>query len=300
MVAYELARQRLVPLCGLPAGPTPSSPLQSAVCSSADWSCHWLAHWAHRLGMQPALHRKIWEFAYICQALQCDDMLAVGRRGLGFGCGKEPLASLFVKLGCDVLATDLGAGDARAKGWMSNEQHAQSLDGVWMPELCSHEEARQRLQFRAVDMNQIPNDLATSFDFCWSACALEHLGSIDKGLQFIERSLECLKPGGVAVHTTELNLDDGATLDHHATVLFQKRHFELLTSRLREAGFDVAMPLLRDGDPFLDGYVDVPPYPDPVSVGRSLSVLHLRLAIGGFRTTSVGLVIRKPHTHAFN
>ena len=29
---------------------------------------------------------------------------------------------------------------------------------------------------------------------------------VEAGLRFLEDSLDCLKPGGVAVHTTELNL----------------------------------------------------------------------------------------------
>jgi len=54
-------------------------------------------------------------------------------------------------------------------------------------------------------MNAAPSDLS-DFDFCWSASAFEHFGSIDQGLAFIERIIECLKPGGRAVHTTELNV----------------------------------------------------------------------------------------------
>jgi SAM-dependent methyltransferase len=176
----------------------------------------------------------------------------------------------------------------------SNDQHAMSIEGIWMPELCSQEQAASHLRFRGLDMNEIATDLDGAFDFCWSACALEHLGSIGKGLGFIAQSLRTLRPGGIAVHTTELNLDSGGTLDHHSTVLFQLGHLEALAERLRQSGFEVAVPAIRDGHPFLDGFVDVPPYPAPSTVGQTLSVLHLRLAIAGYRTTSVGLVIRKP------
>ena len=242
--------------------------------------------------MRPAFHRKLWEFAYIAQVLSEAGLLRPGAKGLGFGCGKEPLASLFVHAGCEVLATDLEASDSRAAAWSDGEQHADSIEQVWMPDLCSSEEASARLRFRAVDMNSVPADLGRSFDFCWSSCALEHLGSIERGLEFVRASARCLRPGGIGVHTTEFNLDAGPTLETGATVLFQARHFEELRRRLASDGVELRPIVLRDGDPFMDGYVDVPPYPDPKTVGSTLSVLHLRLMIGAYRSTSIGISMR--------
>ena len=294
-VAYELARLRCEQH-GMKAQGGGSLPpdieLPSLVCSSQDWCTPWLPYWAARCGMKPAMHRKLWEFAYIAQALRGSGMLRSGARGLGFGCGKEPLASLFVAEGCEVLATDLDAADATAKGWSGGEQHAASLQNVWMPSLCSRAEADARLTFRAVDMNAIPADLDGAFDFCWSSCALEHLGSIERGLAFIERSSRCLRPGGIGVHTTEFNADPGETIEHGPTVLFQQRHFAELATRLVDKGMAMRPILPRAGDPFLDGYVDVPPYPNPTEVGTTLSVLHLRLLIAAHRSTSIGIIVR--------
>ena len=60
---------------------------------------------------------------------------------------------------------------------------------------CGNERSRRlqktltrRVSFRAVDMNTIAADL-TDFDFCWSSCCFEHLGSIDHGLQFIHNTM---------------------------------------------------------------------------------------------------------------
>ena len=67
-------------------------------------------------------------------------------------------------------------------------------------------------------MNAIPADLGR-FDLIWSSCALEHLGSPKAGLEFVVRTLELLKPGGVSVHTTEIELtlrDDTADYGHLA------------------------------------------------------------------------------------
>jgi len=295
VVAYELARQRclqegrplLADLAEVPADVLPSS-----ICLSQDWDSAWLPYWAARIGMRPAYHRKLWEFAYISQVLSEAGMLREGMRGLSFGCGKEPLASLFVHEGSDVLATDLQSTDARAKGWSDGEQHADSLESIWMPGLCSREEATARLHFRSVDMNAIPEDLHQAFDFCWSSCALEHLGSIDRGLEFVRASARCLRLGGVAVHTTEFNLEPGPTIETGPTVLFQAEHFAELERRLASDGVEMRPIASRQGDPFLDGYVDVPPYPDPTQVGSTLSVLHLRLLIGAYRSTSIGIAMR--------
>jgi SAM-dependent methyltransferase len=297
VLAYELARQRSTemglaraPLAAPPAG---GAPLASMVCTSTDWKSEWLPYWASQLGLQPALHRKIWEFAFITQALHGRNMLRNGRSGLGFGCGKEPLASLFAARGCEVLATDLPAGDARSRSWTRGEQHADSLQNIWMPSLCPAATAERNLRFEPVDMNRVPPELHGRFDFCWSACALEHLGSIRNGLRFIRESTRCLRPGGVAVHTTELNLDSGRTLDDHPTVLFHPAHFEQLSEDLASEHVHLEPIVERPGDPFLDAYVDTPPYPNPSSVGSTLSTLHLRLLVASFRTTSVGLVLTR-------
>lgn len=296
VVAYELARLRCEQR-GMAAGarddPSPDIDLPSLVCSSLDWHTPWLPYWIARCGLKPAMHRKLWEFAYIAQALRGSGMLRPGARGIGFGCGKEPLASLFVAEGCEILATDLSPADAAVKGWSGGEQHAASLQSVWMPNICSLAEADSRLTFSFVDMNAIPADLDSAFDFCWSSCALEHLGSIEHGLLFIERSSRCLRAGGIGVHTTEFNAEPGETLDHGPTVLFQQEHFAQLASRLADQGVEMRPILPRAGDPFLDGYIDVPPYPIPAEVGTTLSVLHLRLLIAAHRSTSIGIVVRR-------
>lgn len=267
--------------------------LGSKVCTSSDWRSEWLPYWAAQMNLKPALHRKIWELAFIAQVLYERDMLHAGRQGLGFGCGKEPLASLFAARGCSVLATDLAADDSRSRSWTQGDQHAHSIDTVWMPSLCSAADAASNLKFMPVDMNDVPESLMRRFDFCWSACALEHLGSIANGLRFIRQSARTLTPGGVAVHTTEWNLDEERTLDNHPTVLFQQKHFDQLATELAADRVELAPVVRGPEDPFLDSYIDTPPYPDPGLVGGTLNMLHLRLLVASFRTTSVGLVLTR-------
>jgi hypothetical protein len=133
-------------------------------------------------------------------------------------------------------------------------------------------------------MNEIPGHL-TDFDFCWSSCALEHLGSIEHGLKFIERSLDCLKPGGWAVHTTEYNLSSNThTLQSGGTVLFRQCDMEALTERLTAKGHKVAPFDLEPGLAPIDRYIDVPPYRVQP---------HLKLALEGYATTSIGVIVQR-------
>src|SRR5204862_2356900 len=107
---------------------------------------------------------------------------------------------------------------------------------------------RQRVSFRPVDMNNIPEDLG-GFDFIWSSCSFEHLGSIRKGKHFIRRMARCLRPGGVAVHTTEYNVDSNFwTVRRGQDVLFRRRDFLAMVLDLEQAGHRVEPLDFDSGD----------------------------------------------------
>jgi SAM-dependent methyltransferase len=277
-LALALARQQA------PApSAAPEAPLTSCLCTQARCESPAYARWCGILGETAAFHRKKWEFVHICQALEERGVLRAGARGLGFGVGREPLVAHFASRGCHVVATDLGGEEARAAGWERGDQYATSLDALNDRGLCAWPEFRERVRYRAVDMNAIPDDL-TGFDFCWSACAFEHVGSIAQGLAFVENSLRTLKPGGIAVHTTEFNLssnDDTVETGH--TVLFRRRDMEALVDGLRAKGHHVEPLDLDPGTGVLDRYVDVPPF---------LAEPHLRLRLERYNCTSIGLIIR--------
>jgi hypothetical protein len=86
-------------------------------------------------------------------------------------------------------------------------------------------------------MNHIPSHLADRFDFCWSTCSFEHLGSLEHGLRFVENSIGTLKVGGIAVHTTEFNLSsDADTLESPNLSVYRRRDIEKLVKALEQAG----------------------------------------------------------------
>jgi hypothetical protein len=268
-----------------PKTPEPTVALSpSTLCRQENLDDPAARYWLSRLTHRPAYHRKQWEFAFICQALFERGQLRPGRRGLGFGVGAEPLSALFAGEGCIVIGTDQVFESAIDKGWAATAQHAAGKEALRFPTICDGAVFDERVSFEAVDMNAIPDTLR-DFDFCWSACALEHLGSIDLGLAFIERSLETLKPGGWAVHTTELNLtSDSETIEAGPTVLFRQSDFERLAERLRAQGHRVAPFDWTRGRKPLDRYIDLPPY---------LEEPHLRLLFDGYETTSFGIIVQK-------
>jgi hypothetical protein len=148
--------------------------------------------------------------------------------------------------------------------------------------LCSPDDFARLVTLGTVDMNRIPVDLS-GFDFTWSACAFEHLGSIARGQRFILKQMDCLKPGGTSVHSTEYNVfSDRYTIGRGDTVLFRRRDIEWLVDQLRRYGHDIAVDF-SFGSSSADHYVDVPPFGGP----------HLKLQVGSFVSTSLALVIEK-------
>lgn len=261
--------------------------LKSCVCTQQQLESPEFRFWFERI-RQPdfnLLHRKIWDWGYISQALYERDMLSVGRKGLGFAVGREPLAALFASFGCTVLATDLDEESAKNPNanWADTGQHAANIDVLNEGGICDEAVFKQNASFRVVDMNFIPEDLR-GFDFCWSSCAFEHLGSIEQGKQFIYNMLACLKPGGIAVHTTEYNVfSNTATFDLGPVVLFRRCDFEEMAEELKSRGCSIELDFtLGDGE--ADHFIDVPPYKHNP---------HIKLQIGEHVSTSIGLIIQK-------
>lgn len=233
------------------------------------------------------LHRKIWEYIYIVLALKERGMLKAGKRGLGFAVGTEPLPAYFASQGCSILATDLDIEDPSAKMWaQTNENAAGDISRLNEKHLCPDEIFRKNVTYRDVDMNAVPQDLK-GYDFCWSSSAVEHVGSLTKSRQFLKNMLDTLKPGGIAVHTTEYNLSsDEDTIEEGGTVIYRKRDILELADWLRAQGHAIDLDLSL-GQMEGDLFVDQPPY------FQINPRYHLRLNLDGYTSTSIGLIIRK-------
>jgi hypothetical protein len=242
-------------------------------------------YWAGKLHERPGyLHRKLWEWCFITQALHERGMLHTGRKGLGFAVGREPLTSQFAGMGCHILATDLDFDSAAKEGWVDGNQHAAGIENLNDRGLCDAVRFSENVRFRSVDMRAIPADLS-SFDFLWSSCSLEHLGGLDRGIDFVLDAMKCLRPGGVAVHTTEFNVDsDTDTIETGHDVIYRRCDFLRLAKLLTQNGHHVEPFDFDLGDMEADRIVDEPPY---------TAIPHLKLRIGDYASTSFGLIITK-------
>ncbi len=243
--------------------------------------------WCEEIRETPRFHRKQWEFVYTLQALRQHGMLSKGIRGVGFGVGSEPLPAVMANYGCSIVATEINIERANEKGWVKGRDVESQLAFLNDRGICDERSFKSLVEYKDVDMNDIPSNLR-GFDFVWSCCSLEHVGSMDLAIDFILNSLECLKPGGIAVHTTEYNIHTLLpTVTKGSTVFFQKRHIHRLAQRLVEEGHHVTLNLHK-GNGKLDRHYDFPPYSEEK---------HLKLIVSKqgkfFVATSLGLLIKK-------
>ncbi|MCL4627499.1 hypothetical protein [Burkholderia multivorans] len=230
-------------------------------------------------------HRKLWEWVFVIHHLLKSGAVKKGARGLVFGVGAERLPAYFASLGASIVATDAPEEIGEANGWKATGQHSAELNALLHRDLIDESEFRARVSYEQCDMNHIPDHL-TGFDFNWSSCCFEHLGDLEAGMDFVVNAVEkTLRIGGVAVHTTELNMSsDDETLASGHTVIYRHRDLKNLVERLRSRGHEVEELRVSPGSHPLDFHVDMPPYRhDP----------HIKLMYDRFVTTSVGIVVRR-------
>lgn len=229
--------------------------------------------------------RKLWEWVFIINFLEGKGMLKPGNRGLVFGVGSERLPSFFANTGVKIVATDAPSDIGEKQGWKDSNQFADGLSHLYFPDIVDANDFNSNVSYQTCDMNNIQQEL-NGFDFNWSSCCFEHLGSIDAGLQFVINAVEkTLRIGGVAVHTTEFNLTSNTdTVEDARTVIFRYRDIEQLTKRLNERGHIVKPVLIAPNRSYHDYHVDVPPYKSNV---------HLKLLLDKYVSTSLGLIITR-------
>jgi SAM-dependent methyltransferase len=265
-------------------GPTLKDPI-SQLCTESQFFTKTYNDWCAQIKEEPLLHRKQWEYAYILQAMRENDLLRSNRTGLGFGIGKEPLPAVMVNHGCSLLVSDLDEETADAHGWVETNQFSDGLSGLNERGICGQSLFKQQVTYQTIDMNRIPESvMQEEFDFVWSSCSLEHLGSLPQSIEFVLNSLRCLKPGGIAIHTTEYNISSNwDTLDRGSTVLLRRRDIAALQMAVSKLGCRMSFnPNYGDGPHDLS--FDEFPY---------ASSPHVKLLIGPYVCTSVGLIIRK-------
>jgi hypothetical protein len=189
-------------------------------------------------------------------------------------------------MGVQVLATDQPPEDAD-EVWVATGQHAASLENVYLPELVGRTDFDAHVRFKPVDMRDLRLPWPEKFDFIWSSCALEHLGSLEAGWQFVLQAMEVVKPGGIAVHTTEFNVaSNDETIEEGTNVIYRRRDIEELDRRLRTISCGLSKCDFFAGDDPHDINFDHFPFYENDKP-------HVKLLIEGHIATSFLLIIRK-------
>jgi hypothetical protein len=266
--------------------------LRSHALLFKDFDSAWYTYWAKELKQDKAhldgfalRSNKFWQNAAICQALADRGALFRGSHGIGFGVGQERLPAVFAKRGVNVTATDQDFRKQKAQAW-SEAELAIGLESLNRAGITSDKTIQEHISYQPLDMTTIPKRFYEVYDFAWSNCALGHLGSIEKGLLFIEDSLKCLKPGGVAAHTTEVNiLSNDATVDSGGTVIFRLKDIYTLMQRLTAQGYICSPLRLNLGGSSDDNRISMRP-----TFGNDFSKIQYE----GHLLTQVILIIQKP------
>lgn len=257
---------------------------RSELCKAMDYKTAWYKRWCDELSEVPNFHRKQWEFVFVMQALWERGCIAAGKKGLVFAVGGEPLPAMFAKYRCNILSTDIFPEQGIAKGWGDTGQLCFGIESLNTRGICDDETFNELVSYRAVDMNAIPGDLQ-DFDFNWSSCSFEHLGTLEKGFDFLKNQLKTLKPGGWSVHTTEYNISSNDdTQENNDTVIYRQRDIEKIITELRNEGHFVEEVDFSVGGLPEDFMVDVEPHKQDV---------HVKLQVGKYVVTSIGLIIQK-------
>jgi hypothetical protein len=259
-----------------PSSPTLSGPV-SQLCTATQFREADYRRVCTILLEKPRLHRKQWEFAYIVRCVEQAGLIGPAYKGLGFLRERERLPAVFASLGCEIVA----AGPA-ADQPPDSSAGRRELDELYFPGLLERSILQRRVSCRTIEMNRMPADLR-GFDFCWSSSVTSHLGNLQAGLRFMRESLDCLRPGGVAVHTFEFNLESSVdTVSEGTVVIYRESDLAGFAKAMRAQGYDVTLNF-NPGSEAEDLIVD-----------RDLdSDVHLKLYICDVLATSVGLCLRK-------
>lgn len=270
--------------------------LESMVCRYADFAMPWYKEQelslrireifaGHSAAQVDFVNRKFWEWCAISQVLDERCKLRTGMTGLGFAVGTEPLASHFASRGCQIRATDL-APELSDGGWIATGQHASAKGALLYPALVNPAVFDARVEFQAADMRTL-DGIDGKYDFIWSSCALEHLGSLTAGIDFIIKSSSLLKSGGIAVHTTEFNTrSNNETIEFGPSVIYREQDILDLRQELSRENLTLFDPNFDIGHHACDLDYDAPPY---MTSGKP----HLKIEIDGHICTSMLLVIER-------
>ncbi len=183
--------------------------VHSKLCDAADWFLPPIQGIIQReLREVPRFHRKQWEFAMIFHALQELGKLGEDKVGLSMGGGRELVAYALAQHVRQLVITDLYETETT---W----DCARTEDpDEFIRRHKPFPVADAKLKALRMDMRDLHFPDRT-FDFCYSTCAVEHIGGWEDFLKHFNEVARVLKDDGVYVFTTEVLFEEETIRDEH-------------------------------------------------------------------------------------
>ena len=183
--------------------------MTSKFCDAADWfrpEIHEII--TNELREVPRFHRKQWESAMIFLALRQAGKLRPDNVGLSMGGGKELILYALAPHLRQLVVTDLYDTQTDWDCAKTNNPDAFIRHNKPFPV------DNKRLMALRMDMRDLkfPD---RSFDFCYSTCAVEHIGRKDDFVRHFNEVARVLEDDGIYVFTTEILYGDRTIEDEH-------------------------------------------------------------------------------------
>lgn len=258
--------------------PTIEDPV-SQLCTATQFSETAFAEIASAMAIGTRLHRGIWEPVWVASVLASHGCIAPGKCALGLGAQRERVAALLASRAMAVRVIRL---IETAEPNLSL-QHA--LLQLFYPEIIRIDDFDVLVGMQDGDSLDPVRGLVADYDCVWSVGVSRRLGSVAAAGDFIRRSLDALRPGGIAAHTLDINLSSEAEGDLvEGQLAFHRADLDALVLRLVRDGYEVLPINLYPGHDAADAMIDAPPFGLP----------HLKVLSGLQTVGSFGLAIRRP------
>lgn len=203
----------------------------SQMCASAQLREDIFRQWYDRLSIARLSQPDQWKIVYVLQALTRYGFLGDGATGLGFIVDGDPVVDGMKSTGCDLMLVD--QGDAGAESLESDNVDHKPVGNAASGFADYGGIRRTRI-------GEVPGDLR-DFDFVWSHSITDRLNSIRDAFFFIEDSLRCLSPGGLAVHVVRASGNGGDNgQSGRRPLAFARQDIQRLALNIVSNGHDIA------------------------------------------------------------
>ena len=198
--------------------------VKNKLCDAADWfHPDVLDVIQNELRETPRFHRKQWESAMIFLALKERRKLNSNAMGLSMGGGKELIAYALAPHTKQLVITDLYEMNTEWDCAKTDDPDSYIRRNKPFP-VDDAKLAAQRMDMRDLRFAD------KTFDFCYSTCAIEHIGGTHDFLRHFNEVARVLKEDGVYVFTTEILFVTTTIRDDHNYVFSLEELRELLAS----------------------------------------------------------------------